>query len=277
MDRVTADLAHASTGVVAPVPKPPTPEAIVQSDAHTLSGSTVWIINGVSKLDDSAEFCVFSPEFQIAEHWFKMQFFPSGGGRVAPVASAVATATATPPPSSEVHCSLYLFATRHPTTVKYSLSLLPPLDEGKEEDPSGVVALYECEGSTKHFASDKDGWGFYKWYPRDRIIRGVHAKRDQIRIRCTVSIGREVKTTIPKTPGSMVLRSPHDMVAPFEAVLISGDFHDAVAVIECMPSLIGVTPPQHHLLYVPLHRVVLFSRSPYFKVYSLEKERERAR
>jgi hypothetical protein len=161
-------------------------KSVVHTEVRATDGAALWVVRGFSKLDDKPGFCVFSPEFRMAGTWWKMQLFPSGGGR-------------TDSASSEGHVSLYLFATRAPAKAKYTLTLLKALpippprpDASASDDPphvSGTTsigassssasavasnsnatdgdrmaseagALYVCHGSTKSFGSPSEGFFF---------------------------------------------------------------------------------------------------------------------
>jgi len=56
-------------------------KSVVKSEVRSTEGSATWIISGFSKLEDKTGFCLFSPEFTMAGIWYRLQVFPSGGGR----------------------------------------------------------------------------------------------------------------------------------------------------------------------------------------------------
>lgn len=232
--------------------------SVVQTEVRSTEGAALWVVKGFSKLDDKPGFCVFSPEFFMAGTWWKMQLFPSGGGR-------------NDSASSEGHASLYLFATRAPAKAKYSLGLLkaPPVITlpGAPENVAENERLaeeqglyYLSHGSTKSFGSPSEGWGFLKFFSRKQLMIGQWAARDEIRLEANVSVVTGIHHTADsRMPGgthmSSVTRFQHDM----SSLLVSGEGADVSFAVTAGKR--GSEPP----VIIKTHRLILCNRSSYFR------------
>lgn len=262
---------------------------VVKSEVKIVKGAARWRIINFSKLEDKANFCIFSPEFQMAGHFWKLQLFPSGGGKSET--------------NSEGHVSLYLFATRSAVEAQQyslalaapfsarptSLTITPPATAAVEENTtrlgtshsatpaaaeSGTVTEkketeskeeveakihYICHGSSKQFPSPSEGWGFLKFFPRKQLMAGQWSSMDIIEIEANVTILQQIiHTPDLRRPGGTHSSSIEKMMQDFGKMLGHEGFYDVI--LEIYPGKKGSSQG----ITIPACKAILAARSAFF-------------
>jgi hypothetical protein len=196
-------------------------ESGITSEVRVTDAGALWTIRNFSMLEDRPGAITISRPFQMGGRWWKLQLFQSGGRGVENVDSgghvslylfqttedekgdptpcfakyALALMHPRAPKSTATATSAAPVAEKETTPGKQVNAIQPMLLKGAlVSTPSTPAAEeeakvhYICHGSTKRFSSPSEAWGFLKWFPRDQLINGPWAAKDEIQINVNVRI-----------------------------------------------------------------------------------------
>lgn len=139
-----------------------------------------------------------------------------------------------------------------PCRAQYTLSILPPSQETKDDKDPKIRALHESAGSVKDFKTQEEGWGFLKFYPAATFLRPPFCVKNCVTLEARVTVVGDIDTTpVSRLTAKLAIYST--LTADFGKLLCSREGSDVVFVLDEQQEL-------------PAHWFVLTARSPFFAV-----------